>query len=181
MQDLHGSTLFGDRPEPPAETLSKKGFAELIGVSPGRVSQLIAAGLPVEPNGRIHVARGKAWIDANVDPNRRRASLDGPLTPPSQMSPRALRDASEAEIARLKAGRMGGALIDRASTLRTIESRGRAERDAWIGWVNRAAPEIAAATGGDLSATVAALDRLVRDQLLALASLPLGDFSHDDE
>lgn len=134
MQDLHSSSLFGDVSTKPAETLSKKGFAEAIGVSAGRVSQMIAGGLPVEPNGRIHVARGKAWVAENVDPNRRRASLDGLASsvsvPPALVSHRAVRDAAEAEIARLKAERMGRALIDRAATLRTIESRARFERDA---------------------------------------------------
>lgn len=178
MQDLHSSTLFADSGKL-AETLSKKGFAELLGVSPGRVSQLIAGGLPVEPNGRIHVERGRAWVAENVDPNRRRASLDTPLISPALVSPRALRDASEAEISRLKAERMGGQLIDRGATLRTIESRARAERDAWIGWVNRAAPEIAASGGADLAGVVAALDRLVRLRLLTLASLPLGDLGHE--
>jgi hypothetical protein len=176
MQDLHSSSLFGDVTAKPAETLSKKGFAEAIGVSAGRVSQMIAGGLPVEPNGRIHVARGKAWVASNVDPNRRRASLDAPSAPPALVSSRAVRDAAEAEIARLKAERMGRALIDRAATLRTIESRARFERDAWLGWVNRAAPEIASATGADLAATVAVLDRLVRAQLVTLAELPLEEF-----
>ncbi|MBS7544357.1 hypothetical protein [Ancylobacter oerskovii] len=201
MQDLHGFSLFGDHPAPPAETLSKKGFAELIGVSPGRVSQLIAAGLPVEPNGRIHIARGKAWVAENVDPNRRRASLDAPS--PAHLSPRAMRDAAEAEIARLKAERMGRQLIDRAATLRTIEARARFERDAWLGWVNRAAtlrtieararferdawlgwvnraaPEIASTAGADLAVVVGVLDRLVRAQLVTLADMPLEDIPHD--
>lgn len=183
MQDLHGSSLFGEVGGKPAETLSKKGFAELIAVSAGRVSQLIAAGLPVEPNGRIHVARGKAWVAENVDPNRRRASLDAPPTSPALVSPRAVRDAAEAEIARLKAERMGRALIDRAATLRTIETRARFERDAWLGWVNRAAPEIATGTGADLAVTVAVLDRLVREQLMMIASLPLVtlDAAGDDD
>ncbi|MDQ0512715.1 hypothetical protein [Ancylobacter amanitiformis] len=174
-----GSTLFDDASAHPLETLSKKGFAEAIGVSPGRVSQLIASGLPVEPNGRIHVARGKAWVAENVDPNRRRASLDTLPLAPALLSPRAVRDTAEAEIARMKAERMGRALIDRAATLRTIETRARVERDAWIGWVNRAAPEIAAAAGADLAVVVGALDRLVRAQLASLANLPIGDIAHD--
>ncbi|MDR6955234.1 hypothetical protein J2X65_004613 [Ancylobacter sp. 3268] len=174
---MHGSSLFGDHTPPPADTLSKKGFAELIGVSPGRVSQLIAAGLPVEPNGRIHVARGKAWVAENVDPNRRRASLDAPSLAP--ISARAVRDAAEAEIARLKAERMGRQLIDRAATLRTIEARARFERDAWLGWVNRAAPEIASTVGADLAAVVGVLDRLVRAQLVTIADMPLEDIPHD--
>lgn len=175
MQETHSFPLFAD-PAAASETLSKKGFSELVGVSPGRVSQLIAAGMPVEPNGRIHVERGRTWIAANVDPNRRRLQLDDPA--PGRMSPRAAREISEAEIARLKAARLGGLLIDRTATLRTIETRARAERDAWIGWVNRAAPDIARATGGELPAIVALLDRLVREQLTMLADLPLGELDH---
>lgn len=178
MQEMHGSSLFPETGRP-AETLSKKGFAEAIGVSPGRVSQLIAAGLPTEPNGRVNVERGKAWIAENVDPNRRRASLDGTMLPLAGQTAKSKRDIAEAEIARLKAEKMGNQLIDRATTLRTVETRARAERDAWIGWVNRAAPEIAAAAGGDLATIVGALDRLVRDQLAALADMPLGSIAHD--
>ncbi|MFG1287923.1 hypothetical protein [Xanthobacter versatilis] len=177
MRETHGSDLFGGGGRPP-DTMSKKGFAELIGVSPGRVSQLIAAGLPVEPNGRIHVERGKAWVAANVDPNRRRASLDEGPRHSAALTPRAARDVSEAEIARLKAERLGGALIDRRATLRTIETRARAERDAWIGWVHRAAPDIVRLTNGDLAAVVPLLDRLVREQLTLLADLPLGDIDN---
>ena len=43
----------------PLRSLRKKAFGELVGVSPGRVSQMIAQGLPVEPNGRIDIAAGK--------------------------------------------------------------------------------------------------------------------------
>ncbi len=175
---MHSLSFFPDANRP-AETLSKKGVAELLGVSPGRVSQLITAGMPVEPNGRVNVARAKAWVAENVDPNRRRASLDGTSAPSPVFSARAVKDTADAEISRLKAERLGGQLIDKAATLRTVETRARAERDAWIGWVNRAAPEIAAATGGDMASTVAALDRLVRDQLAMLAALPLGEIAHD--
>ncbi|BBF94902.1 hypothetical protein [Blastochloris tepida] len=160
------------------ETVSKRAFADLIGVTQGRVSQMIKAGLPVEPNARIHVAKGRAWVRDNIDTNRRRASLgeDDDLRAPT---PRSTRDAAEAEIALLKAGRLAGNLIDRKATLRTIETRARQERDAWIGWVNRAAPELARLPAGDLAAMVAALDRLVRDQLAALAAMPLDGLDHD--
>lgn len=183
MQELQGSASRPGLTIADVETISKKGFSELLGVSPGRVSQLIASGLPVEPNGRIHIERGKAWVKANVDPNRRRSAVGGGSSLFDSLSPRAMRDASEAEIARLKAERMGRALIDRAATLRTVETRARFERDAWLGWVNRAAPEIASTTGADLAATVAVLDRLVRAQLMMIANMPLAtlDAAGDDD
>jgi hypothetical protein len=162
--------MLNNMQETQGSTVSKRGFAELIGVTPGRVSQMLKDGLPVEPNGRIVVDAGRAWVTANVDPNRRRLHLDGdgPVR-----SSKAKKETAEAEIAHLRAAQLGGELIERAATLQAIEGRSRFEQEAWIGWVNRASPEIAAAVNADLAAVVAVLDRLVREQLATLATTPL--------
>jgi len=163
---------------PPAETLSKKGFAERLGVTPARVSQMITAGLPVTPNGRIRIVDGLAWVEANVDSNRRRAAITEngqPLGPPA--SARAQRDAADARIAELKAEKLAGNLINGRSALRWIEGRARMERDSWIAWSGRAAPAIATETGADLAAVLAVLDRLVREQLATLAARPMEGLS----
>lgn len=65
MTNAHNSGLLGE-----PKTMRKSSFAQLIGVSPGRVSQMIADGLPVEPDGRVDVARGKLWVQANVSQTR---------------------------------------------------------------------------------------------------------------
>jgi hypothetical protein len=163
---------------PPVETLSKKGFAERLGVTPARVSQMITAGLPVELNGRIRIADGLAWVDANVDSNRRRAGL-AEFDQPSQrpVSSRAQRDAADAKIAELKAEKLAGNLINAKSALRWIEGRARMERDSWIAWPGRAAPAIAADTGADTAVVLAVLDRLVREQLATLAARPMEGLS----
>ncbi|NJO53788.1 MAG: DNA packaging protein [Bacteroidales bacterium] len=57
--------------------VSKSAFARIVNVSPGRVSQMIKQGLPVEPDGKIDIARGKIWIQENVDPRRRAAQPQG--------------------------------------------------------------------------------------------------------
>lgn len=163
---------------PPAETLSKKGFAERLGVTPARVSQMITAGLPVERSGRIRISTGLAWVEANVDSNRRRtgaSSPDGPTL--AHASSRAQRDAADARIAQLKAERLAGNLINSRSALRWIEGRARMERDSWIAWTSRAAPEIATTTGADIAIVLAVLDRLVRDQLASLAARPMEGLS----
>jgi len=165
---------WSEWPEVAETTLSKKGFAEHLGVVPGRISQLIEKGLPVLPNGRIDVSTGVAWYRANVDPNRRRG--DGGLA----MTPRAQRELANAKIANLKADKLAGELIDRKAALAAIEARARMERDAWLGWSRRIAPEIAQATGGELSAVTAMLDRLVRDQLASLAEMPAPMRASDD-
>lgn len=174
---LDESLFPASQNDPATHTLSKKGFAELIGVTPGRVSQLITAGLPVERNNRIHVARGRDWLDRNIDPSRRRAS-GSQLNAPAGLaggftSAKAERDSAEAEIARLKANRLADRHLDRRATLRVIEARAKMERDALIGWVNRAAPAIAVGTGADLSTITAILDREVREHLITIASITL--------
>lgn len=174
MHDAQGSFLPTASELPP--TLSKKGFASLVGVTAGRVSQMISAGLPVEPNGRIDAEKGRAWMRSNIDPNRRRANIDPrPYDSilASPMTPRAARDVAEAEIARLKAERMAGRLIDRRGALRAIEGRAKLERDGWIAWVNRIAPLLASETASDLAQITAFLDREIRAQLGVLASTPL--------
>lgn len=154
-------------------SLSKRAFASHIGVSEQRVSQLIDMGLPVEANGRIDRIKGRAWYDANIDPNRKRGQ--GDLA--SHDTYRRRRIEAEADIASLKAKRLAGDLIDRDAFLNAVEGRARAERDAWIGWVNRAAPELARLTGADLPAVIAILDRQVREQLATLASRSIEDLS----
>ena len=103
--------------------------------------------LPVESNGRIEIAKGKAWVEANVDRNRRRRREAA--DPPA--SPRLARETAEARIAELKAEKLAGQVLDREATLEAVEARGRLERDAWIAWVNRAAPEIARAGNAELA------------------------------
>ena len=145
-------------------------FAQLAHCSPATVSRYVKAGLPVEPNGRINVEKGWAWLRA------RKAAEDGedlPVSPAIELSPltaRGKRDVAEAEISRLKAEKMAGRLIDLKATLRVVEGRARFERDCWIGWVNRAAPLVASEAGADMALVVAILDREVRAQLAALAA-----------
>ena len=165
-----------DMPEVELETLPKGAFAKKLGVVPGRITQMIAQGLPVEPDGRINVEAGVAWYRANVNSNRRNAFGD---LDDGTRSAKADRDRAEARIAQLKAEKLAGSLIDRRKTLATIEGRARMERDAWLGWSRRVSPEIASAFGADLAQTTALLDRLVRDQLASLADTPIIEESDD--
>ena len=162
-------TFEADPPEAP-----KIRFAQIIHCSPATVSRYVKAGLPVEPNGRINVEKGWAWLRARNAaeegedaPGASSPAIGPPLSAPGQ------RNVAEAEISRLKAERMAGRLIDQKSTLRAVEGRARFERDAWIGWVNRAAPALASEAGADLALVTAILDREVRAQLAALAATPL--------
>lgn len=159
------------------ETLSNKGYAEHLGVSPGRVSQLISAGLPIRPNGRIPVADADDWYRANVDPNRAKATGKAGTLPPD--SPRADLERIKADRERLKLERETAALVDRKAAEKAIFERARAERDSWLSFVSRAAPELAAELDAEPARAFAALDRLVRDHLRDLSERPLDDLTYD--
>lgn len=58
-------------------SVSKSGFAKLIKVSEGRISQMVTAGMPVERDGKLDVARCKLWIAENINPTRAAAQAQG--------------------------------------------------------------------------------------------------------
>jgi hypothetical protein len=170
--------LFDDQEckNAPLSSLSKKEFAARLGLSPARISQLVEQGLPVEASGRVPVEKATAWYAANIDPNRRKRGDGGDAL---QRSPRAQLDIIRAESARYRLEQERGNLIDRATANRHVFERARAERDSWLAWVSRAAPQVAGELGGDTAKAVAVLDRLVRDHLRHLSTRPLEDIGHD--
>lgn len=170
MQEPQSYLDLGAPPQP-QKTVSKKGFAEMIGVSQGRISQMITAGLPVEANGRINIAEGRMWVADNVDQNRRRSGASGD----SLYSPKAQREIAEAQIAQLKAERLGGRLVERSEFEGLVFKRARAERDAWQSWPLRIAGEMAAELKIEESVLLAVLQRLVREQLTDLAERNVDD------
>lgn len=166
-----------------ANGLTQTAFAKAVGLTQGRVSQLVREGLPVGEDGRIDEAEGKAWIDANLDPDRRRRAR--PAAPPpepeakpagAQASVAALRSQKlfrEAVLLDLEVKKRQGELIDRAEVERTVFARARMERDAWLGFTSRAVAALAAEAGVDPGRSFAILDRIVREHLSELASTPL--------
>lgn len=76
MQETH-NTLPDPALRQEPRNLKKSDFARFVGVSAGRVSQMIKAGLPVERDGSIDVARGKLWIAENINPTRAASQAQG--------------------------------------------------------------------------------------------------------
>ena len=160
-----------------AET--KTAFAARVGLTKGRISQLVAEGLPVRADGRIDVAVGLAWIEDNLDPARRNKGGVSPT--PARVSTtlaeaKRLHEIVKVQRAKLAFEKEQGLLVETAAANRTVFARARAERDAHMAWVQRTAPLLAAEVGADPRATFAALDRMMREQLEHLADLPLGSF-----
>lgn len=179
---------------PPA-TETKAAFARRIGVKPPRVSQLVAAGLPVTDDGKVRVPEALAWLATRQSPIKRAeqgkpplpvAPGSAPTTAPNVpnvgdddnpalalLKARARRETTKADREALALAKDRGELCDRAEVQRGLAAWGIAQRDAWIAWCSRAAPELAADLGTDLGRAFAALDRLVRTQLIDIADAPL--------
>lgn len=79
MLNLHTS-LDVDKPLGEPRSLTKSAFARVVNLSPGRISQMIKKGMPVEPDGRIDIARGKIWMQENIDPRRSAAQPQGVMS-----------------------------------------------------------------------------------------------------
>lgn len=159
----------------PAAALTKSGFAQLLGVSKARVTQLVELGLPVTANGRIPRSEGLAWYEANVTPHRRK----GLRAPTPVAGARGELEALKVERERLFLARERGELVARADVARAAFARGRADRDALLAWASRVSAPLAAELGADPAATFSALDRLAREHLAERAATPLDGLADD--
>lgn len=165
MPEAHAEGAIG-----PPRFLRKGDFAKLVGVSPGRVSQMVADGLPVEGDGRIDVARGKLWIQANVSPTRSAAQARGDPELPFA----AVRDAS-AERVRLLREQADHAALKNAEKRRELLPAAQVERE-WASVLRdvRAAmlalpSRIQQRLGHLTAAEIDAIDREIRDVLAEVA------------
>jgi len=107
--------------------LRKTDFARLVGVSAGRVSHMVKDGMPVEPDGRIDVARAKLWIRDNVSSTRSVAQARQLPELPFAAQP----DAA-AEHVRLAKERADAVALKNAQTRRELVPATEVER-AWAG------------------------------------------------
>ena len=174
-EEVHASVARG--------AVTKGRFAEMLGVTPGRVSQLIKMGLPVTESGRIHPEIGRRWYDENVAPTRRKNGPGG-AERAIDRSPRRELDRIRAETAELRLRKEMGELVDRREAERRVFELARRERDGWLAWTHRAAAAIAGDTGADMAAVFGALDREVRGHLETLAdaamAVPAGEAADAD-
>ena len=157
---------------------SKSAFAARVGLTRGRISQLIAEGLLVRADGRIDVDLGLAWIENNLDPARRSKGGGATGKTATLAEARRLHEIVKVQRARLAYEHERGMLIDAAAAERTVFARAKAERDAHLAWAQRSAPVIAAELGIETGPVFVVLDRLMREHLEHLASMPLEDLFH---
>jgi hypothetical protein len=163
-------------------TETKTAFAERVGLTKGRISQLVAEGLPVRDDGRIDVDAGLAWMENNLDPAKRNKGGTAAPAPGGALSmseARRLYMVTQVQRARLAYDKERGQLIDAKEAASAVFSRAKAERDAHIAWVSRTAPLLAAETGADPQTMFAALDKHMREHLEHLSQTPAWSLSDD--
>jgi hypothetical protein len=150
--------------------MTKAAFARHVGLTTGRISHLLKKGLPVRADGKLDPVKAKAWMAANLDPQRRAAAGQDA---PNIAEARSAKLTAEAAIADLKARRTRGELVERAQIELFLKTRAIFERDAWLSLASSKAGELAAACGCDVATAYAVLDKIVREQLCELARVPV--------
>ena len=162
MHEAHRADMIG---EPKA--VRKSAFAKLMNVSPGRVSQMITAGLPVEPDGRIDVARGKLWIAGNISPTRSAAQSaqdDLPFAAiPDANAERVRLLKEQADAAALKNAARRGDLVDAAAVEREWSSIMRRLRSAILAVPSRMRQTLPHLTAHDVVVLDGELRRVLQD------------------
>jgi phage terminase Nu1 subunit (DNA packaging protein) len=168
-------TLFENLDQQTPKEMTKTAFAARLGVSAGRVSQMVKAGLPVLDNGRIPLVAAEAWYRANIRQRAEGAEHSANVLGRVKQE----REEAQRDLLQLDLARRRHQLIDRREVELTLHDRARAERDAHTAWVSRVAPIIAAELGADLAMLYAALDREMRTHLQDLAETPLSELLTD--
>lgn len=178
MTKLEPRLFSDDPPQSDKIPICKSSFAREVGLSKGRISQLVADGLPVTSDGRIIPAEGKAWIAANLDPARRRRA-EGDASPERRSDIEAEKAKEQLRRLRLENDATEGRLIDRSTVLRAVVALSQGDRDSLLSWTNRLAVTIAGEFGIDERAAFAVIDRELRAHL---ASRPTElDLKDDDD
>lgn len=151
-------------------SMTQAEFGRHMGLTRGRVAQLVKQGLPRNAAGRVPVDSAKAWIAANV---RLRVKPAGAEAGDGRIAARAERERHEAELARLKVEERAGRLVSREGVRAAAFERARFERDAHLGFAARVAATLAAELGTDHARAFAILDREMREHLTRLADAAL--------
>ena len=158
-------------------------FARRVGLTPGRITQLVQNGMPTLPTGRIPIAEALAWMEANLDQTRRGgkpspASVQDAAAVPSGDAPSLVQIKTKHEQAKLIAltqriKKEAGQLVNKDEVERAIAARAKAEREALVAWALRASAVIAAEVGCDPGALHIALDREIHEHLEAVSQMEL--------
>lgn len=158
-------------------TGSKAELAALLGLSRGRITQLIKKGLPVRRDGRVDKAEAVAWYRANFPKGPLKTgpkkvsppviSAPTPSTGEDFMGARTRKEIALANLRSLEASRMQGTLIDAGEAKRAWAGMISAARSRFLGLPGKCAVYVAGSS--DPVECQAILEKEVREALKNLA------------
>ena len=178
--------------------LSIRAYARHRGVSDTAIRKAIKAGrITPEADGTIDPQRADAqWSQNTLDvapgtkagtastsqadelpmpqaPRAARAPTapSGPNGGTTLLQARTANEIVKAQANKVRLARLKGELVDRQQAIAHVFALARAERDAWINWPPRIAPQLAARLAVDPHAMHVALDAVVREHLQELAEI----------
>ena len=110
-------------------TDTKAEFADRVSVTKGRISQLIAQGLPVRADGRIDVEAGLSWIENHLDAARRNKGGGKAARSATLAAAKRMHERVTDQRAKLGYDHEKGDLIEDAVRHRSVFARAKADRD----------------------------------------------------
>lgn len=143
--------------------LTKSAFAREVGLSPGRVSQMVKDGLPVEANGKIDPERGRGWMRANIDPRRSALRPGRAVAPVAVASERERLAREQADAVALKNAKLRGELVPAIEVEKRWSDILRRVRSGVLAAPSRVRQTLPHLTSRDVAAIDAELRRVLDD------------------
>jgi len=140
-------------------------FAKRVGVHKSQVTRWKKSGMPVNEDGTVDVETCLEWVANNV------AEHEDEDDETTLVALRCKKLRAEIALLELREARERNELVDRRKAEAAVFDLARQERDAWLTWPARVAPEVAASLGADAHAVETEMDRRVREQLRALSDI----------
>lgn len=115
---------------------TKAALARELGLTRGRISQYIASGMPVLPDGRVDVSEAKRWVAENVvRPDR--------VTSEGYHEAKRIDAIFRAKLMWLAYERRASALVERAAVRKRLDSHFSTLRAGLAAMTDRLAPQLA--------------------------------------
>ncbi len=122
------------------EKISKTQLAAILGVTKGRISQMVALGMPVEPDGSVDLAAARRWVDANI------ARADHAISDTTYQQARLINMIFSGKLLRLEYQTRSGRMVEREQVRQRIDDHLAAIRTSLGQFVDNISPAIAAET-----------------------------------
>jgi len=138
-------------------------FAKRVGVHKSQVTRWKKQGMPCDDDGTLDVETCLEWVANNV------AGHEDEDDETTLVALRCKKLRAEIALLELREQRERNELVDRRKAESAVFDLARQERDSWLTWPARVAPEVAASLGADAHLVEKELDRRVREHLRALS------------